>query len=74
MPSREEKETKASHIQDLELHGASPVAGRKSNSSSDRQAMAQLAKTVKLMQGKIKGLEEDKAGVCVCVCVCVVCA
>jgi hypothetical protein len=73
LPSREKKETKASHTQDMELHGASPVAGRMSNSSSDRQAMAQLAKTVKLMQGKIKGLEEDKAGKSVCVCVCCMC-
>lgn len=43
-------ETKASHTQDLELQGASPVAGRKSNASADRQAMSQLAKTVKSLQ------------------------
>jgi hypothetical protein len=43
-------ETKAMQKEDLMLDGASPVAGRKANTGTDRQAMAQLAKTVKSLQ------------------------
>jgi len=53
-------DTKAAYKEDNQLDGPSPVAGRKSNASADRQAMALLAKTVKSLQSKIHGLEHDK--------------
>lgn len=54
-------DTKASHKEELALDGSSPVAGRKSNASADRQAIAQLVKTVKSLQSKVEALEGDKA-------------
>ena len=43
-------ETKAMQKEDLMLDGASPVAGRTPNACTDRQAVTQLAKTVKSLQ------------------------
>jgi hypothetical protein len=53
-------DTKASYKEDLCLDVSSPVAGRRSNASADRQAIAKLVKTVKSLQGTVEGLEQEK--------------
>ena len=45
---------------DLDLDVASPVAGRSSNASADRQALAKLAKKLKAQQAEISSLHQDK--------------
>ena len=45
---------------DLDLDVASPVAGRSSNASADRQAVATLAKKLKAQQAEISSLHRDK--------------
>ena len=45
---------------DLDLDVASPVAGRSSNASADRQALATLAKKLKAQQAEISSLHQDK--------------
>ena len=45
---------------DLDLDVASPVAGRSSNASADRQALAKLAKKLKAQQAEICSLHQDK--------------
>ena len=54
-------DAKTSHKEELALKLSSPVAGRQSNASADRQAIAQLVKTVKSLQDKVETLEGDKA-------------
>jgi predicted RNase H-like nuclease (RuvC/YqgF family) len=49
-------ETKAAHKEERELAHASPISGR-----ADRQAMAQLAKTVKSLKSVIMRMEEEKS-------------
>ena len=49
-------ETKAAHKEERELAHTSPISGR-----ADRQAMAQLAKTVKSLKSVIMRMEEEKS-------------
>ena len=49
-------ETKAAHKEERELVNTSPISGR-----ADRQAMAQLAKTVKSLKSVIMRMEEEKS-------------